>query len=200
MRKSKMDNELYIAGTLAKTPMFSHYSFGEAFYESEISTKRLSGVEDRLPIIIPELYIGNLDKGTYVTVRGDFRSSKIGFIGKKYIFPQTIDVAESLFEDFNEIYLKGELVKKTFLKKVSGDRVVNSGTLKVAKKNGGYSYIPFCVFGRLAYYLDEAEIGELIEVVGRVQKRKYINKDGEKGSTIEVSCSQMARLEEGVNE
>ena len=51
------NNRVFLCGTIQSNPVFSHESFGEAFYEMQLSVKRLSEQNDLIPIISPVLPI-----------------------------------------------------------------------------------------------------------------------------------------------
>ena len=51
------NNKVEIMGKVTKSLTFSHELCGESFYESEITVSRLSGVEDKIPVLISDRII-----------------------------------------------------------------------------------------------------------------------------------------------
>ena len=69
------NNAVTLAGEIIESPKFSHEIYGEKFYEVTLSVKRLSGMEDLLPVSVSEhLLTEEFVVGNKITVSGQFRS------------------------------------------------------------------------------------------------------------------------------
>ena len=69
------NNKVFLSGIVEEEPVFSHESFGEAFYEVILSVPRLSTHFDLVPVTVSEKLIGdNFKKGKKVALKGQFRS------------------------------------------------------------------------------------------------------------------------------
>ena len=75
MDKRFENNMVDIVGTIVSHPEFSYEKFGEKFCTFNIVSKRLSGYEDIIPVIVPEWMTSDRDYyGRKVRVTGQFRS------------------------------------------------------------------------------------------------------------------------------
>lgn len=72
-------NEVRLAGEIEKPLEFSHKTNSESFFKTSIIIKRLSGVCDVIPLIIPNKVVDNMihiEKGMFVELTGRFQSRK----------------------------------------------------------------------------------------------------------------------------
>ena len=110
------NNKVEIMGKVTKSLTFSHELCGESFYESEITVSRLSGVEDKIPVLISDriIDIGKDYMGKTVFITGEFRSFNAE--GGKLIlnvFVHEIEVFDNFDGgDLNTVALNGYLCKK----------------------------------------------------------------------------------------
>ena len=70
------NNRVFLTGKVETKPVYSHESFGEAFYEIMLSVNRLSDNHDNIPVIVSEKFLTNdkFDIGKTVSIKGQFRS------------------------------------------------------------------------------------------------------------------------------
>ena len=57
MNEERQNNRVFIRGEIVTEARYSHEVYGEGFYETDVSVKRLSGQEDILPVTISERLI-----------------------------------------------------------------------------------------------------------------------------------------------
>lgn len=69
-------NRVRLCGRAAGEPELSHINHGESFYRFPLSVERLSGQEDRLPVILPRplLEAHPVHTGDVLTLTGQLRS------------------------------------------------------------------------------------------------------------------------------
>ncbi len=69
-------NRIELRGELAALPELSHENHGRRFYRLELRVARLSGTEDRLPVIAPADVLEQMDlfQGSQISVIGQIRS------------------------------------------------------------------------------------------------------------------------------
>ena len=69
-------NHVTLSGKITTLPAFSHEVYGEKFYEMTLAVKRLSEVDDFIPVLISERLLDNalIALDNVVTVVGQFRS------------------------------------------------------------------------------------------------------------------------------
>lgn len=187
---------------------FSHEVFGEGFYTITLQVARLSKIADELPVMVSDRLVDvtrNLT-GKQVQILGQYRSYNKHMNGKDrvmlFVFAKEFLV---LLEDEQpgpvtiQIYLDGYLCKKPAYRKTPLGREIADIMLAVNRPNGhGSDYIPCVVWGRNARYVVGLNVGDRIQISGRVQSRKYNKKVSEfKQETriaYEVSVSNIEQI------
>ena len=203
--KKEENNQVTIEGEISGEFVFSHEIFGERFYMLDISTRRLSGVCDSIPVTVSERLIDVTQNyiGQYVCVRGQFRSynqndgSKVRLILS--VFAQEIEFAEKLMEDVNQIYLDGYICKEPVYRKTPLGREIADLLIAVNRSYGKSDYIPCICWGRNARFASTFEVGTHVQIQGRIQSREYVKKinelETEKRIAYEVSVSKIEQME-----
>lgn len=194
------NNIVHITGTLAKEFAFIYKMYGEAFYASMISVKRLSGTIDCIPIIVPDILFDYNKSwiGEKVKITGTFRSyNKHTETGNHLIlsvFADEIVCAENDEPDENEIHLGGYICKEVRYRETPFHRNVSDILLAVNRRSGKSDYIPCIVWGRSAKIANSLNIGAKISLFGRIQSREYQKKlengEVETRTAYEVSASK----------
>ena len=171
------NNKVEIMGKVTKSLTFSHELCGESFYESEITVSRLSGVEDKIPVLISDriIDIGKDYTGKTVFITGEFRSFNAE--GGKLIlnvFVHEIEVFDNFDGgDLNTVALNGYLCKKPTYRKTPLGREIADVLLAVNRSYGKSDYIPCVCWGRNALFVSNFETGARIYMEGRIQSRVY---------------------------
>lgn len=178
-----MNNSVILAGEVIEGPKFSHEIYGEKFYEVTLAVKRLSGMEDFLPVSVSErLLADNFHGGSKLTVCGQFRSynktvedhSKLMltvFARDVLPFDETINP--------NTLELSGYVCKIPVFRKTPFNREICDLLLAVNRQYGKSDYIPCIVWGRNARFAQNLSVGEHVSICGRVQSRNYQKKISE---------------------
>lgn len=187
---------------------FSHEVFGEGFYMMEVSVRRLSNSEDRIPVMVSErlLDVSKDYTGEFLMVNGQFRSynrheeqknrlvlsvfaREIAFIGEE------TDGAKT-----NSIFLDGYICKLPIYRKTPLGREIADLLLAVNRPYGKSDYIPCICWGRNARYASEFEVGGHVQIYGRIQSRKYIKKltetETQERTAYEVSVSKLECIQD----
>ena len=203
--KKEKNNQVTIEGEISGEFVFSHEIFGERFYMIYVSTRRLSGVCDAIPVTVSERLIDVTQNyiGQYVCVRGQFRSynqndgSRVRLILS--VFAQEIEFAEKLMEDVNQIYLDGYICKEPVYRKTPLGREIADLLIAVNRSYGKSDYIPCICWGRNARFASTFEVGTHVQIQGRIQSREYMKKinelETEKRIAYEVSVSKIEQME-----
>lgn len=99
----------------------------------------------------------------------------------------------------NKVILSGNIVQDLELRRTQAGEAVVSNTIAVRRdfKNASGEYdtdfINFTVWGKQAEYLSTyGSKGDRVELVGRWQVRKYLNKDGAEARANEVVVENIA--------
>ncbi|MCI8582826.1 MAG: single-stranded DNA-binding protein [Dorea sp.] len=197
------NNQVTIMGEVAGQFEFSHEVFGEGFYMVDVLVRRLSNSEDRIPLMISERLIDVSQDytGEYIMAAGQFRSYNRHEEQKNRLI-LSVFVREVEFIDeepdgakTNTILLDGYICKPPIYRKTPLGREIADLLLAVNRPYGKSDYIPCICWGRNARYASAFEVGEHVQVLGRIQSREYVKKlsefETEKRVAYEVSVSKL---------
>jgi len=209
-------NKVFVSGRIEAEPTYSHEVFGNKFYKTRIRVKRISETEDLVPIIISDLLIkkaqmeGSLE-GKWVKVAGQFKShNKMGEDGRRhlnvFLFVKAIKIYENKDEleetiNTNLIYLNGHICKPPVYRVTPLKRKITDLIIKVNRSYGKPDYIPCIAWGTTAKWAKDLEVGNQVEIYGRVQSREYFkryspdSKTGEYKETYEISILKIKKVE-----
>ncbi len=202
--KVNENNRVSIMGEIISEFTYSHEVFGEGFYTTEISVKRLSDNVDIIPLMISErlLDVTRDLRGRKVKVSGEFRSYN-RHEGMKNrlilsVFAREIEFLEEInvYAKTNQIFLDGYICKKPEYRRTPLGRDIADILIAVNRPYGKSDYIPCIVWGRNARYAGFLEVGSRICIEGRIQSREY-NKLTSDGYEIRIAREvSVSRLEE----
>ena len=200
------NNQVTIMGKVATEFSFSHEVFGEGFYMVEVEVKRLSNSEDRIPLMISERLIDVTQDytGEYIMVHGQFRSYNRHEEQKNRLVLSVFVREISFMEEepdgtkTNSIWLDGYICKEPIYRKTPLGREIADLLLAVNSPYGKSDYIPCICWGRNARFTAGFEVGNHIQIWGRIQSREYVKKiEGEyaeRRTAYEVSVSKLEWL------
>lgn len=197
------NNQVTIYGEVASEFTFSHEVFGESFYMLDVCVRRLSNSEDRIPLMVSERLIDVTQdyRGRHIKVSGQFRSYNRHeeqknrlvlsvFVREIEFVDEDLDGAKS-----NYILLEGYVCKRPVYRKTPLGREIADLLLAVNRPYGKSDYIPCICWGRNARYTSGFEVGEHVQILGRIQSRDYVKKlsetETETRTAYEVSVSKM---------
>ena len=201
------NNQVTIMGKVATEFSFSHEVFGEGFYMVEVEVKRLSNSEDRIPLMISERLIDVTQDytGEYIMVHGQFRSYNRHEEQKNRLVLSVFVREISFMEEepdgtkTNSIWLDGYICKEPIYRKTPLGREIADLLLAVNRPYGKSDYIPCICWGRNARYASGFEVGEHVQLLGRIQSREYMKRisenETEKRIAYEVSVSKLEYVE-----
>ena len=199
------NNQVTIMGEVATEFSFSHEVFGEGFYMVEVEVKRLSNSEDRIPLMISERLIDVTQDytGEYIMVHGQFRSYNRHEEQKNRLVLSVFVREISFMEEepdgtkTNSIWLDGYICKEPIYRKTPLGREIADLLLAVNRPYGKSDYIPCICWGRNARYASGFEVGEHVQLLGRIQSREYVKRisdtETEKRVAYEVSVSKLEK-------
>ena len=114
-------NRVRLCGRAAGEPELSHINHGESFYRFPLSVERLSGQEDRLPVILPRplLEAHPVHTGDVLTLTGQLRSfnNRSGQGPRLVISVFVRELIPGGAAPFNQIQLSGILCKTPTLRR-----------------------------------------------------------------------------------
>ena len=199
------NNQVTIMGKVATEFSFSHEVFGEGFYMVEVEVKRLSNSEDRIPLMISERLIDVTQDytGEYIMVHGQFRSYNRHEEQKNRLVLSVFVREISFMEEepdgtkTNSIWLDGYICKEPIYRKTPLGREIADLLLAVNRPYGKSDYIPCICWGINARYASGFEVGEHVQLLGRIQSREYVKRisdtETEKRVAYEVSVSKLEK-------
>ena len=205
MTANLQNNSVTICGTVMNEPTYSHEIYGEKFYEVTLAVKRLSGMDDYLPISVSEHLISDAFKvGQMITVVGQFRSYN-KTVGDKSKLMLTVFARDVLpYDDTinpNTLELTGYICKPPIYRTTPFNREICDVLLAVNRQYNKSDYIPCIVWGRNARFAGSLAVGEHINVIGRVQSRNYQKKLPDESvvtrTAYEVSVSKITVIADG---
>ncbi len=173
------NNTALITGEICSPPVMSHSFKGENFYNMTVKVKRLSDVYDYITVTVQENMVPGLEEGKAVTVSGQYRSyNNYSGVGNKLILTlfanEITDKTET--ENPNTIYLNGFICKQPIYRTTPFGREITDIIVAVNRNFGKSDYIPCIAWGRNAKYAAGLNVGDNIEVWGRIQSRNYKKK------------------------
>ncbi len=173
-----MKNEVILNGKIVSDFEYNHEMMEEKFYLTYISVQRSSGTEDKIPVMISEKLIdpGIKYKNKNVFLYGQYRSRNNqqddGIHLSLYVFTQHIELLPNSC-DHNEIILEGFICKKPTFRTTPFGRELSDILLAVPRMYGKSDYIPCICWGRNAHYSSRLNVGDQVNVKGRIQCRSY---------------------------
>lgn len=201
------NNQVTIMGEIISPFTFSHEVFGEGFYMVDVSVRRLSNSEDQIPVMVSErlLDVTQDYTGEFIMVSGQFRSYNrheeqknrlvLSVFAREIAFvDEEMDGAKT-----NNILLDGYICKLPVYRKTPLGREIADLLLAVNRPYGKSDYIPCICWGRNARFASAFEVGEHVQILGRIQSREYVKKltetETEKRTAYEVSVSKLECME-----
>lgn len=202
------NNQVTIMGEVVSAFTFSHEVFGEGFYMVDVSVKRLSNSVDQIPVMISERLIDVTKDytGEFLMVNGQFRSYNRHDEQKNRlvlsVFAREVSFIEEELDGAktNSILLDGYICKLPVYRKTPLGREIADLLLAVNRPYGKSDYIPCICWGRNARFASAFEVGEHVQVLGRIQSREYVKKlsetETQKRTAYEVSVSKLECMDE----
>ena len=173
------NNIAHISGEVKEEPKFSHLILGEGFYDIAVEVPRLSEEFDTVPVTISERLIENIKTGDKISIDGQFRSyNKLEDGRSKLILTlfakELSDIDESV--NPNTISLTGFLCKQPIYRTTPFGREICDVLIAVNRAYNKSDYIPCIAWGRNARFVKNLEVGQKVNLQGRIQSRNYQKK------------------------
>lgn len=194
------NNKVNLTGIVLNEPKYSHHIYGEGFYETNILVRRLSEQSDTIPIIISERLIDehSIEVNKKISISGQFRSYN-KYDGEKSRLVLTVFVRDLIpveeEKNPNTIDIVGFICKKPVYRTTPFNREIGDILVAVNRAYNKSDYIPCIAWGRNARFVKFLNVGDKIELGGRIQSREYMKtlEDGttEKRIAYEVSINKI---------
>lgn len=176
-----MTNSVDLCGSIADKPRFSHIGGNDNYFSFPLDIERLSGFVDTVNIIVRQDMLEHLEieDSRHLTVSGELRSynNKRGDGSKLVISVFAKELSFTNDEDQNIVKLAGAVCKQPNLRKTPMGRQICDLMLAVNRRYGRSDYLPCIAWGRLAESAAELKVGDVLNLEGRIQSRKYIKSE-----------------------
>ena len=197
------NNRVCLSGKIVSEPVYSHEILGEGFYDLNIAVKRLSGQEDIIPLTVSERLMENesFETGNLIGVIGQLRSyNKMVDNRSKLVLRVFVRELAAVDEDNpNTIEIDGFVCKQPVYRTTPFKREITDMLIAVNRAYNKSDYIPAIAWGRNARFAGNFQIGDRVQMVGRIQSRVYQKQleDGtvEERMAYEVSISKLDVVE-----
>lgn len=205
MRRSPADlNRILLHGRVEAAPVSSHVNHGVEFFLFPLAVARLSGVEDRLNVVLPGALLDQcapLDVDREVTVRGEVRTfnSRAPSGSRLVISTFAREITPQICPHENQLELSGTLCKPPSLRSTPLGRTICDMILAVNRRYGRADYLPCIAWGSLAHRCAGLAVGDRIRLSGRLQSRLYtkaVEDRLEERVAFEVSVMSLSQEEE----
>ncbi len=172
----KSTNNVFLQGRIGSSVEYSHDLYGEKFYEFKLNVPRLSEHLDEIPITVSQSLAEGLKEGDCIALTGQFRSFNrpegersrliLSVFAREILAPRP-DVNP------NTASLVGYICKPPVYRTTPFNREICDVLLAVNRAYSKSDYIPCIAWGKNARLVKSADVGQKLEVTGRIQSRHY---------------------------
>lgn len=189
-------NNTMISGTITDLT-FSHTVGGEGFYKCLVRSRRHSGNVDEVPLIISERLIERqkIATGNDYLIHSricsrDERKDGRARLRVSLLVDSIVPIRGKC--DCNTVELEGYICTEPVYKElISGTRVYRF-MMATNHKNKSY-YIPCVAFNGTAEWMQKFEVGDKLQVTGRIQSRDIVTSDFQDETVIEIAINGVRR-------
>jgi single-stranded DNA-binding protein len=185
------NNKVYLCGTVADEPKYSHELYGEGFYEFLLKVPRLSEQSDTIPITVSERLLTEhgVCAGKKVALNGQFRSynKMVDERSKLMLTVFVRDFCAAEEENPNSVELAGYICKPPIYRTTPFNREICDLLVAVNRAYNKSDYIPCIAWGRNARFVKSIDVGQKLKICGRIQSREYTKKLSETASETRVA-------------
>lgn len=186
-----MRNWIKVSGIVKSTPQYSHTIKNKSLYRGIVMSTRLSGNADYLQFICEEKYLEKLEAGSIVTIEGCIRTRNVKKDERTrldvFIYVRGVTAIDRP-DDLNHVDMEGNVCYASAIREVGARKI---SCIKIAN-NGLYNktnYLPCVLWGHDAEI--DFQMGDEIRIKGGMQSRDYLDSEGEKHTTYEVSVTSV---------
>ena len=192
-----------LCGRAVNEPVFSHINHGMRYDIFPLAVPRLSGTEDRINVLTAHTLLEGcpLHSGDTVSVRGEVRTfnNRSGVGSRLVITLFARELSTDPAGPENRLTLSGVVCKPPILRRTPLGRDICDLMLAVNRRYSRADYLPCIAWGSLAQHCSGLEVGDAVQLEGRLQSRIYQKMvDGipVERTAFEVSIMQLEPLEQ----
>ena len=179
----KETNRVTLTGEITEPFVLSHETHGQKFYKTRMRAYRKSGVADEIDLLISE-NTTDVEKdytGQRFQVHGVLKSHNYTEYGKRstrlavYVrsftpAPKKENITDNVV---NAIYLDGYICKNPIARKTLKGQSITDLLIAVNTSRFSSDYIPSICWNDVAESAGNYEVGDHVELTGRIQSRDY---------------------------
>ena len=189
-------NQTILKGTLSSERIEKNEPYG-TYYQINLVVPRLSGENDIIPVNFPSFMVENKSEGDTIAIIGQFRSkntpTETGKNKLELVVYALSEIEPSSVEekDSNLIMLSGFICKEPIYRVTPFGREISDLLIAVNRGHKKSDYLPCIAWSTNAQIASKLIVGDAVEIVGRVQSRKY-NKKLDNGEIIEKTAYEVS--------
>lgn len=168
-------NDVCLRGNVLTNPEYNHKFADREFYQFFISVKRISGIDDVIPVTVSKEILDevNIKVGDNIAVSGEYRSYNNYKKLELYVYAKKITVYEE--ENFyNTVKLSGFVCKKGDIRQTPKGKVIMDVFLAINRFNSKSAYIPCIIWNVTEEEHRNLNVGDKVCITGRIQSREYV--------------------------
>ena len=180
MEKMQETSTAMLAGKVIRGPVFSHKTYGKAYYMVMLGILRKSGYEDKIRLMIPEALLGGRSprEGEFLEVSGQIRTYNKEMDGRSklevMVFVRDMRYRKHELARYeNHIAIEGFICKPPIRRTSPLGREICDLMVAVNRMYNKSDYIPSIAWGRNAAWCESLDVGDKIRIEGRIQSREY---------------------------
>ena len=197
MAEGMENNRVSLMGRIVSPARYCYETYGEVFYRVDIEVERRSDTADQIPLMLPGWMMGvkRIYVGKKVNVKGQFRSCFVDGHKKLYVFAWRLELADQFLagDSNNKIFLDGFICKEPVYRKTPLGREITDLMIAVDRQYDNSDYIPAICWGIRAKEAAQYKVGSHVQLLGRIQSRKYKKRLGEAVSETRVAYEVSVR-------
>lgn len=170
-------NKVSIVGTVKQ--IRSHHTYKDhEIFEMTVGVRRLSGTVDEVVCRLPSRMLdGSIFSGKRVQIKGFYRSANETINGKSRLI-LFVDIEEITLtdrtDDENFIQIKGAYIcKPSIFRETPFGKQITDMLIAYCDDRKRSSYFPCIAWGTLANFARDFNVGQSINLIGRLQSRQY---------------------------
>ena len=196
-------NNITLAGVIDSDITFSHSVISDKFNEFFLVCSRNSGIVDRIKCVVTDFMSNGLEKNCNIEISGEIRTRNYdGEDGKRHVSVYVLvnQIFDYAGEDKNYVSADCYIAKEPTYRRTPLGRQISDLLVACHRRTMKSDYINCIAWGRNAIKSSMFNVGDHIELIGRLQSREYKKKIDDETYEVrtayELSASMIAVVEE----
>lgn len=195
------ENTVHLTGEIVEEPKRIERN-GISYYETKLMTRRYSGTEDIVPVLLQGYLIDSdqIYKGMCIRLHGAKFMSRDDENGRLvlYVVADAISFEKPDYNGYNVVELTGTIVKNPKYRKTPSGKEITELIIGNNLPDMRNNYFPCICWETMARKMAKAKVTTKIRLKGRIQSRtytKFINEyTFEEHTTYEISVWKIEKI------